>query len=220
MAVLAATATEDSATRLKRERAELRSALAAKCPSKRATIDRLEGASAEQTVELLTALEACGAKNEAYFVQLGNALQLTNRFTESEAGFRKALAVRVTESAQLGLLTSLVRQKVLKPEQKADLEENLRYFRQHPCTRDDLCASLSYVAWHVEEIELVKQSAERAIQLGFPGWQPYFTAGTVYSNGSDADRAQAVKMLREAKKRGGPAKDIDEFLSLLGAAGP
>jgi len=56
------------------------------------------------------------------------------------------------------------------------------------------------VAWH--------------ISLGYPGWQPYFTAGTVYASGTE--RTRAVELLREAKKRGGPAKSVDEFLALLG----
>jgi hypothetical protein len=214
---LGAAPVEDSAARLVRERAELRAQLVAKCPAQKTAIAQLEGATSARQVELLRGLEACGDTLEGYFIQLGGALQQVDRFTEAEATFRRALAMRVTEAAQLGLLTALVRQKKLTPRQQADLDANLDYFRKRTCSRDDLCAGLSYVAWHVEDVELVKASAERAMALGFAGWQPWFTEGTVLATGSDADRRRAVELLREARRRGGPAKAIDEFLSLLGA---
>lgn len=215
--VVAAAPAEDSAARLKREEADLRTQLVAKCPAQRGVIQQLESAPADKRVELLGSLEACGGKLEGYFVSLGNALHLVARWPEAEGAFRKALALRVTEAAQLGLLTSLVRQEALTPPQQKDLATNLGYFRQHPCTRDDLCASLSYVAWHADDVELTKSAGERAIALGFPGWQPYFTAGTVYATGPQ--RARAVELLREAKKRGGPTAAIDGFLARLGADG-
>ena len=99
--------------------------------------------------------------------------------------------------------------------QHADLDANLGSFRQRACSRADLCAGLSYAAWHVDDGELVKRSAERSISLGFPGWQPYFFAGTVYAA---TDPARSVELPTEAKKRGGPQKDIDGFLSRLGPA--
>lgn len=218
LTLLAAAPVEDAAARFKREQAELRAALVEKCPTKRAEIAKLETAKTTERVDLLRGLETCAAKLEAYFVTLGGALNGLDRFAEAEAAYRKALALRVTESAQLGLLTALVRQKSLSPKQKKDLDENLGYFHAHPCSRDDLCAGLCYVAWHVEDHALTTSSGEKAIALGFPGWQPYFLAGTVYAGGSDTDRQRAVTLLREAKKRGGPANDIDAFLSDLGAA--
>jgi tetratricopeptide (TPR) repeat protein len=216
-----ATTPEDSAARLQREQAELRAQLLASCPGKGATIGQLAGAPHAKQVELLRALGECGAKHEAYFIQLGSAQNMLGQFPDAEATFRRALAIQVTEAAQLGLLTALARQKTLSEKQKADLETNLDYFRTRTCTRDDLCAALAYVAWHVDDFELVKRSSERAMALGYPGWQPWFTAGTVYAMGSDAERARAIELLREAKRRGGPAKAIDGFLSKLGAeAGP
>jgi hypothetical protein len=110
----------------------------------------------------------------------------------------------------------------LSAAQKKDLDSNLEYFHQHACRRDDLCAGLSYVAWHADDYELAKRAGERAIALGFAGWQPYFSAGTVMAGGSsDAERARAVELLREAKNRGGPQAAIDGFLARLGVdAGP
>jgi hypothetical protein len=214
--ILIATPAEDATARLVKEQAELRAQLLAACPAQRASIERLAGAAPDQRVALLRPLETCAAKVEPYFVSLGNALNQAASWPEAEAAFRKAMALRVTEAAQLGLLTSLVRQKTLTTAQQADLDANLDYFRQRTCTRADLCAGLSWVAWHVDDVELVKRAAARAISLGFAGWQPYFAAGTVYA-GTTTERSRAVDLLREAKRRGGPAKSIDDFLFRLGA---
>ncbi len=213
--VLVAAPVESAAARFDREQAELRSQLLAKCPAHRAAIEQLGSALSDQRVELLRPLETCAAKVEPYFIALGGALSMKSQWPEAEAAYRKALGLRVTESAQLGLLTALVRQKSLSSTQQADLDSNLGYFRQRACSRADLCAALSYVAWHVDDVELVKRSAERSISLGFAGWQPYFFAGTVYAA---TDAARAVELLTQAKKRGGPQKDIDGFLSRLGPA--
>ena len=216
--VLAATATaQDASIRLKQEQQQLREQLLRRCPAQRESIAQLDGASASLRVELFQKLEPCGGTIELFLIQYGDALTLSERYRDAELVFRRAMKIRVTEAAQIGLLTALIRQPSLSPTQESDLKINLDYFRQHQCVRDDLCAGLSYVAWHADEYELTKRSAERAIQLKFPGWQPYFTAGTVYASGSDTDRSRAVDLLREAKRRGGPAKAIDGFLVRLGA---
>jgi hypothetical protein len=215
--VLAAPA-EPSSVRLQREAAELRKSLEAACPERRAAIARLEHAEPKERAQLLTELEPCGRAQEAYFIQLGAALDQVGDFPRAEVAFRRALAMRVTESAQLGLLIALSRQPKLSAAQRADLDANLSYFRQHPCTRDDLCAALSYAAWHLEDTALATSSGERAISLGFEGWQPYFTTGTIYASGSPEQRQKAATYLREAKRRNGPAKAIDGFLTDLGAA--
>jgi|CXWL01.1.fsa_nt_gi tetratricopeptide (TPR) repeat protein len=207
---------EDAMARFKREELELREQLLKRCPGQRETITQLEGASGALRLELYLKLDSCGAKLEPFLIKLGSALNMVARYEEAEAAFRRAMKLRVTEAAQLGLLTALSRQASLTQAQKADLTSNLNYFRRHACSRDDLCASLAYVAWHVEDLDLAKRSSERAIELKFPGWQPYFTAGTVYATGSAADRVRAIELLQEAKGRGGPAKAIDGFLSDLG----
>lgn len=213
-------AREDAATRLQREQQQLRELLAARCGKQREQVAELERAPAARRVELLRALEGCAGEADLFLVQLGNAQNLTERYADAEATFRRALAKGPTESARLGLLTALSRQKSLSEAQQADLASGLAHFRRDGCTRDDLCAGLSYVAWHVDDGALTKSSAERAIALGYPGWQPYFTGGTVYATGQGADRARAVELLQEARRRGGPARAIDGFLSRLGAPTP
>jgi hypothetical protein len=221
--LLLSAAPTGSAARLDKETSELHAAMIAKCPKQRSVIEQLDGASPAQRVESLKPLEACAAANpEAYFITLGNESVMASKWADAEVAFHKALAIRVTESAQVGLLTALVRQSPLSAAQKKDLDSNLEYFHQHACRRDDLCAGLSYVAWHADDYELAKRAGERAIALGFAGWQPYFSAGTVMAGGSsDAERARAVELLREAKNRGGPQAAIDGFLARLGVdAGP
>jgi len=68
----------------------------------------------------------------------------------------------------------------------------------------------------MDQHALTKRSAERAIALGFPGWQPYFFGGAVYALGGAEDRVKAVELLREAKRRSGPPV-IDRLLADLGA---
>ncbi len=208
---------EDASSRLKHEQQQLREQLLKNCPAQHADIAALDEASPARRVELFQKLEPCGGKLEAFLIQQGSAFNLVGHYAEAEATYRRAMKLRVTEAAQIGLMTALVRQPSLTQSQKSDLESNLDYFRQRDCSRDDLCAGLSYVAWHADDFELTKRSGERAIRLKFPGWQPYFTAGTVYSNGSATDSTRAVELLREAKARGGPADAIDGFLVRLGA---
>jgi hypothetical protein len=215
--LLAAAPADDAAARLVKEQRELREALLARCPKEKESIAALENAVAARRTELLLKLERCGAGSEAFLVQLGNAQNGAGKWAEAEATFRKALGMRVTESALLGELTAISRQKPRSDAQKARMMSGLEHFKSVGCTRDDLCAGLSYVAWHEDEEELAKSSAEKAITLGYPGPQPYFLAGTLYAVGGEADRKRAIELLTEAKKRGGPAKDIDGFLERLGA---
>jgi hypothetical protein len=217
LVLLAAAPAENSAVRLAKEQRELRDALLAKCPKEKESIAALENAAAAQRTELLLKLEQCGAGSEAFLVQLGNAQNVLGKWADAEATFRKALGMRVTESALLGELTAISRQKPRTDAQKARMKSGLEHFKSVGCTRDDLCAGLSYVAWHEDEEEIAATAGEMAIKLGYSGWQPYFTAGTVYATKSHKeDRARAIELLTEAKKRGGPAKDIDGFLERLG----
>jgi hypothetical protein len=66
---------------------------------------------------------------------------------------------------------------------------------------------------HLLDKPMAKLSAERAMTFSYPGWQPWFVAGTIEADG--CDKARAISLLNEAKKRGGPAKDIDGFLNQL-----
>jgi hypothetical protein len=209
---------EDAAARLQKDQLLLREAMIARCPQQRASIAELDAAPPARRFELLIALERCADAAELFFIQLGNAQNLVGRYPDAEATFRRALAKRATESARLGLLTALSRQKSLTPAQKKDLKEGLEHFRREWCTRDDLCAGLSYVAWHAEDTDLTVVSAELAIKLGYPGWHAHFTGGTAYAlRAHQEDRARAIELLQEAKRRGGPARNIDDFLARLGA---
>lgn len=215
--LMAAAPAENAAARLAKEQRAMREELLARCPEQKDSIVALETAAAAQRLELLLQLAPCGETSELFLVQLGNAQNLAGKFPEAEATFGRALAKRVTESATVGKLTAISRQKARGEAQKKELKAGLDYFRASPCTRDDLCAGLSYVAWHEDDVALAKSSAERAISLGYPGWQPYFTGGTAYATGAAADRKRAVELLNEAKKRGGPTEAIDGFLSKLKA---
>ena len=61
--------------------------------------------------------------------------------------------------------------------------------------RDDICAGLAYVGWHLEDTTLTRTSADAAIALGFPGWQPYFFGGIAYAIAPDRDRLMADVLL-------------------------
>src|SRR5205814_6408790 len=98
----------------------------------------------------------------------------------------------------------------------ADLRKHVDYFHSHPCVRDDICAGLAYVGWHLEDTTLTRTSADAAIALGFQGWQPYFFGGIAYAIAPDRDRTKARRMLLEAKKRGAPAA-ADDILRDLGS---
>lgn len=206
---------EDYTERLSQEQAELEEALIKACPTLRAQVLRTRaGAEPRQRCTSLQALGGCAAALEFYHLQTSSACLAANDFGAAEQSARAAMAIRVTESGQLALLNALVRQEPRSLQQEADLKVHLDYFRKRTCTRDDLCAGLSHVAWHVEDRGLAVRSAERAIALQFPGWQPYFFGGTALAAGSAADRARAKTWLLEAKRRGGPAA-IDTFLKDL-----
>ena len=207
-----------SVTRLETEQRELRDQLLARCPKESASIAALAQAAPAQRVELLLKLERCAAGSEAFLIQLGNGQNLVGKYRDAEATFRDALARRASESAMLGILTALSRQKPHTEAQTLEMKAGLDHFRKAGCTRDDICAGLAYVAWHADDTELTISAAEKAIALGFPGWQPWFAGGTAYAmSAHKEDRARSIKMLKEARKRGGPAKQIDDFLTRLGA---
>jgi hypothetical protein len=136
--------------------------------------------------------------------------------SQAEAAFRRALAIQVTEAAQVGLLSALVRQTALTPFQTQALNEHMTYFRRFFCSREDIRASLAYVAWHLDDYELTKRASTKAVELKYPGWQAHFCGGTVYATGFNEDQAKAIVWLQEAKRRGGPKKAIDGFLVRLG----
>ncbi len=206
---------DDAATRLAAEERDLRAALLRACPKRQADIAQLDAKTPGALADAFQKLEACGKSNEGFLIHYGSALSNAGRFSEAEAVFRRALALRVTESAQLGLLMALSRQAKLTEAQQRDVAANREYFTKFPCSRDDLCAALAYAAWHLEDRQIAKSAAERAMSLGYPGWQPWFVAGTIESNGGAAERQHAITLLTEAKKRGGPAKAIDGFLERL-----
>jgi len=203
---------DDAVIRLGSERAALRETLLRSCPEQKSDIEQLGSAAA--TVETFRKLDACGGNNEAFLVQYGSALNNADRFVDAEVVFRRAMNVRITEAAQVGLLVALSRQAKLTAAQQQDVATNIAYFKKRPCFRDDLCAALAYAAWHLLDKPLAKLSAERAMTFGYKGWQPWFVAGTIEAGGDD--KARAISLLNEAKKRGGPAKDIDGFLEKLG----
>jgi len=201
--------------RLKAADAHLCRAMKKRCPGRAKEIELLRGTrSKAERRALLVKLEPCGRSIELYHLRMGAAHFALDDFRQAEASYRRALALRVTEAAQVGLLTALVRQKRLGPKQRADLRKHLGYFRDRSCRRDDLCAALAYVAWHLDEHELARRAAGRAIAQGYPGWQPYFFGGAAYAVGRGADPKKARAWLLEAKKRGGPAA-IDGLLADL-----
>jgi hypothetical protein len=210
--VLLSSAPETQAQRMQREDAEFRAGMLKACPKRQTEIDALSKGS----VDAFTPLSSCGRTFDGFFMRLGNAKLMTNDFSGAESAYRAALKLRVTDSAELGLLTALSRVKERTPAQQAEFDSTLARQSSHPCTREDLCAGLSYIAWHVDAYELATSSAERAIELGYTGWQPHFVAGTIYAGGINAQRTKAIEYLQEAKRRGGPASAIDGFLSKLG----
>lgn len=207
---------DDASSRLDAEQRALSAALLRACPKQKADIEQLGVKTTPAArADAFQKLDACGKTNEAFLIQYGSALNNAGRFSDAEAVFHRALALRVTESAQLGLLIALSRQPTLTDGQRREVANQHAYFEAHPCSRDDLCAALAYAAWHLEQLPLAKHAAERAMAMNSPGWQPWFVAGTIEAGGDDAARRRAVTLLTEAKQRGGPAKAIDGFLERL-----
>lgn len=189
-------------------------ALLARCP-KQAEKIRQTGTSQPpaERCEALVSLAACGRDVEAYHLKTSAACFGKDDFAQAEKSARAALAIRVTESAQVSLLMALARTKSRSEAQEKDLAEHLGYFAKRPCQRDDLCVGLAYVGWHLDLEGITVQSAQRAIDKGFEGWQPYFFGGSVLLGGDESDRAKGRAWLLEAKARGGP-KAIDRMLGL------
>jgi hypothetical protein len=186
------------------------------CPARKAEIASLaKPMSVERRVSLLEKLAPCGKPAPLYHQTLGSAYFSHDQFANAEASFRRALSLEVTEAGQVGLLATLARQSDLDQAQRAAVREHVAYFRAHPCDRDDICAMLSYAAWHLDETAVARTAADRAIALEFPGWQPYLFGGIAYATPPAADRAKARRLLVEAKKRGAPAKYVDPFLQKL-----
>lgn len=213
LAVMAANSEE----RLKLEKVELIKMLRTRCTKQVAQVDGLEKSSGADQLPFFQALEGCAGRDGSFLARWGSALNGANLFPEAEAVYRRALKLEVTQASQLGLLMALVRQKSLSAEQKKDLARHLEYFRTHLCDRDDLCAGLTYVAWHQDDDALTLKAGERAIALGYPGHQPYFLMGTLLAVGGPAQRKRAIELMTEARKRGGPKEHIDVFLTKLGA---
>ncbi len=203
---------DDYAARLQDDQAKLEAAMRKKCPKRTATIAKTRpDASPAARCDALVALAECGRDLEVYHLKTSAACFAKNDFAQAEASARAALALRVTESAQLALLMALARTKAPTAKQRADLAEHLAYFEARPCSREDLCAGVAYVAWHADQDALTIRSSERAINQGFKGWQPYFFGGSVLFTRSGADRRKGREWLLEAKKRGGPSA-IDDLL--------
>ena len=217
MVIASVTALADTyEERLANEASQLQRVLKQRCPDRAEEIARLAKPMSEtDRSTALARLAPCGKSEPLYYQTIGSAYLAANDFTAAEAGFRKELALGVTEAGQAGLLMALVRQPKLNAAQQADLRKQLDYFHSHACTRDDICVGLAYVGWHMEDTALTRATADAAIALGFAGWQPYFFGGAAYAIAPRADRAKARRMLLEAKKRGAPA-DVDDLLRDLG----
>lgn len=206
----------DYQARLSAEQSQLEVALRKACPRKAKMITATRATNNKKARRAaLLSLASCARDLESYHLKMGAAHMGVEDFTAAQESFLEALEIRVTEAGQVSLLNALVRLERRSPRQETLLQKHLDYFAARQCTRDDLCASLSYIGWHLEFDSLTKRSAERAIQLGFAGWQPYFFGGTVYAMGSKADRKKAKRWLRQAKKRGGPKAEINSVLRLL-----
>jgi hypothetical protein len=211
------------AQRLADDFVELQHALTKKCPARAAEIARLEPPSQRtaqtspmQRAEALAHVGPCGTDNPLFLQTLGAAYLEAKDGVHAEAAFRQELALGVTEAGQAGLLGALAVQKSLTSSQRTDARKHLDYFRAHPCGRDDLCAGIAYAAMQLEDVPLARSSAEAAIALGFPGWQPYFFGGIAWATAPNPDDVKARHLLTEAKSRGAPAKYVDGFLDAIG----
>ncbi|MBX3158656.1 MAG: hypothetical protein KF773_21995 [Deltaproteobacteria bacterium] len=225
-ALLAAVAATASAgpyeDQLAAELKDLKAALARRCPDRAAeaaklTAPRLDDdrrAALARATELAR-FERCAAAEPLLHQTLGAEWARAEDFAQSEASFRKLLALGVTEAAQIGLITALSRQPRLTAAQQADLTKHLRYFHANPCGRGDLCTGLAYAAFHLDDLPLARIAADRAIALKFEHWVPYFVGGIAYAVPPADDRAKARRLLIEAKKRGAPAAEVDGFLTKL-----
>jgi hypothetical protein len=217
LAIDTATALADTyEERVANEANQLQRSLKQRCPDRAEEIAALmKPMSAADRAAALARLAPCGTSEPLYHQTIGSTYLAANDFKMAEASFRKELALGVTEAGQAGLLMALVRMPKLTTGQQADLRKGLDYFHSHACTRDDICAGLAYVGWHVSDTALTRAAADAAISLGFAGWQPYFFGGTAYAIPPKSDRAKARRLLLEAKKRGAPP-DVDDVLRDLG----
>ncbi|MGE0869473.1 MAG: hypothetical protein AB7P03_12980 [Kofleriaceae bacterium] len=201
--------------RLATQASQLQASLNKRCPARAREIAQLATTmTAADRTRTLARLAPCGTSDPLYHQTMGDAYLATNELQRAEASFRKALALGVTEANQAGLLMALVRQPKLTAAQQAEVRKHVHYFKTRGCTRDDLCTSLAYVGWHLEDTALTRSAADAAIALGFSSWQPFFFGGMAHAIEPRADRAKARRLLLEAKKRGAPP-EVDELLQEL-----
>jgi|GEM_PF-1887323 len=198
--------------------AELSTALQARCPEQAAAAKQLtQPLPKEERRRLLLSLQSCGASLELFHLRLAAAHMALNAFALSEQSYERALRIQVTESGQAGLLTALVRQK-RSPRQEKKMRAHLGYFKKRTCGRGDICSAVAYAAWHVDDHALTLRMAERAIQLSFPSWQPYFMAATAAYELSGVVDERSVGWLNEAQKRAPPASVHKTIRVLLQSA--
>src|SRR5579863_3670456 len=97
-------------------------------------------------------LASCAKNVSIVFIRIGFAEFAAGDFAASERDYRRAVAIEPNYTNKLSLLEALVREK--KPEADALYAELSRYDGD----RDDIWAALAYVAFHRDDVALMKQA--------------------------------------------------------------
>jgi tetratricopeptide (TPR) repeat protein len=200
-----------------REESAIVDEIAAACPAqrdlaRRASADFHDPSRRRVALAEYEQLARCARSVAIVYTRIGFLKFESGDFAAAEATYRKAVALEPSFTNRLSLLETLAREK--KPEADALYAELARYEGD----RDDIWAGLAYVAFHRDDVPLMRKASARAIALDTKWWQPWFTAAIVEGLADHPDYPRALRWLDRADALGAPPNYTKSMRSSLNEA--